>query len=412
MRTHAAYDCDVMVIGGGTLGLATARALERAAPGVRVTVLERAAAGAVDRPGPDDGVIACGVRHRPGSFEARTAVRGAAELADFCAEHGIRHTMAGELIVATDRGELPRLHALAQRGRQHRLPVRELGPAQIAEYEPWVRGLAGIRVGGAGTADAGAVRAALAADAVAAGAVVRYGCEVVAVDRRPWGVAVRTADGAVVRARTLVNCAGPHADRVARLTGDRPGIRLVRFREPRFSVGRPELVRGQVHTVPPAGLPGPLGFPAGLRLTRGTDGALHVGAGAPLVPASGTAAPAEHPGAWRTAVRHLRHRTAGTLRPWSDEAFTAALRRLLPDLGEDDLRPSGVAVHTRAMLPDGGLTDGFLVREAPHTVHVLNAPTPVAAVALPLGREVARRALASARGTGWRPPAVESGHCV
>ncbi len=223
MMTHAAYDCDVLVIGGGIVGLSTAYALQRAAPGTRVTVLEKEHGPARHQTGRNSGVIHSGIYYRPGSLKARYALRGSTELADFCAAHSIAHATTGKLIVATERSELPRLHGLVQRGREHGLPVRELGPAQIAEYEPEVRGIAAIRVATTGVCDFTAVAARLAAEVTAAGGVVRFGAEVVAVDRRPWGVAVRTAEGLVVRARTLVNCAGLHCDRVARLAGDDPG---------------------------------------------------------------------------------------------------------------------------------------------------------------------------------------------
>ena len=131
-----AYDCDVLVIGGGIVGLSTAYAITRAAPGTRVTVLEKEPGPARHQTGRNSGVIHSGIYYRPGSLKARYAVRGAAEMVKFCAEYGIAHEVTGKLIVATERDELPRLHALVQRGRENGIPVRELGPAQIAEYEP------------------------------------------------------------------------------------------------------------------------------------------------------------------------------------------------------------------------------------------------------------------------------------
>ncbi|CAO0836072.1 L-2-hydroxyglutarate dehydrogenase [Streptomyces microflavus] len=229
-----------------------------------MTVLEKEHGPARHQTGRNSGVIHSGIYYRPGSLKARYALRGSAELADFCAEHGIAHATTGKLIVATERSELPRLHGLVQRGREHGLPVRELGPAQIAEYEPEVRGLAAIRVATTGVCDFTAVATRFATEVAAAGGVVRYGAEVTAIDRRPWGVAVRTADGLVVRARTLVNCAGLHCDRVARLAGDDPGVRIVPFRGEYYELARPELVRGLVYPVPDPAFP----F-LGVHLTRG-----------------------------------------------------------------------------------------------------------------------------------------------
>ncbi|WP_399495408.1 L-2-hydroxyglutarate oxidase [Streptomyces sp. P9(2023)] len=396
MSSHD-VDCDVIVIGGGIVGLSTAYALTRAAPGTRVTVLEKEHGPGRHQTGRNSGVIHSGIYYRPGSLKARFAVRGAAEMVKFCAEYGLPHEVTGKLIVATHRDELPRLHALVQRGRENGIPVRELGPAQIAAYEPNVRGLAAIHVGTTGICDYGAVAAQLAE---ASGARIRYGSEVTAVDRRPWGVAVRTAGGAVVRGRVLVNCAGLHCDRVARLAGDDPGMRIVPFRGEYYELADPSLIRGLVYPVPDPAFP----F-LGVHLTRGVDGGVHVGPNA--VPAlaregydwsvvrpgelAGTLA---WPGSWQIAREHWRYGAGELRRSLSKRAFTEAVRRLLPSVEETDLRRAAAGVRAQAVLRDGTLVDDFLIREAARTVHVLNAPSPAATASLPIGREVARRALA------------------
>ncbi|GAB2775731.1 L-2-hydroxyglutarate oxidase [Streptomyces daliensis] len=398
----APYDCDVLVIGGGIVGLSTAHALTRAAPGTRVTVLEKEPGPARHQTGRNSGVIHSGIYYRPGSLKARFAVRGAAEMVKFCAEHGIPHEVTGKLIVATERAELPRLHSLIQRGRQNGIPVRELGPAQIAEREPHVRGLAAIHVGTTGICDFGAVAAQLARLAEDAGAEVRYGAELAAVDRRPGrGVAVRTSDGSVLRARAMVNCAGLHCDAVARLAGDDPPARVVPFRGEYFELdpAREHLVRGLVYPVPDPAFP----F-LGVHLTRGVGGGVHIGPNAvPALAREGydwrTLRPAElgtvlaYPGAWRIARRHWRYGAGELRRSLSKRAFTTAVRRLLPEVTGADLIRSPAGVRAQAVLRDGTLVDDFLITEAPHTVHVLNAPSPAATASLPIGREVAERAL-------------------
>ncbi|MFJ4920787.1 L-2-hydroxyglutarate oxidase [Streptomyces sp. NPDC088725] len=400
MGGRAGFDCDVLVIGGGIVGLSTAYALTRASPGIRVVVLEKERGPARHQTGHNSGVIHSGVYYAPGSLKARYAVGGGAEMVKFCAEHGIAHEVTGKLIVATRRDELPRLHALVQRGRENGIPVRELGPAQIQEYEPEVRGLAAIRVGTTGVCDFGAVAARLAGSAEAAGASVRYGAAVDAIDRRPWGVAVRTTAGEVVRGRTLVNCAGLQCDRVARLAGDDPQMRIVPFRGEYYELARPGLVRGLVYPVPDPAFP----F-LGVHLTRGADGSVHVGPNAvPALAREGYARSAVHPGeladtlswpgSWRMARRHWRYGAGELRRSLSKRAFTTAVRRLLPTVTEADLRPAPAGVRAQAVLRDGSLADDFLIRRAPRTVHVLNAPSPAATASLPIGREVARRALA------------------
>ncbi|MFF1685907.1 L-2-hydroxyglutarate oxidase [Streptomyces sp. NPDC058254] len=397
MKTSG-YDCDVLVIGGGIVGLSTAYALTRAVPGTRVTVLEKEHGPARHQTGRNSGVIHSGVYYRPGSLKARFAVRGAAEMVRFCEEYGIAHAVTGKLIVATERDELPRLHALVQRGRENGIPVRELGPAQIGEYEPYVRGLAAIHVGTTGVADYVSVARQLAE---ASGADIRYGAEVVQIDRRPdRGVAVRTAAGDIVRGRVLVNCAGLHCDRIAGLAGDDPGMRIVPFRGEYFELARPELVRGLVYPVPDPAFP----F-LGVHLTRGIDKSVHVGPNAvPALAREGydwsTVRPRElgatlaWPGSWHIARRHWRYGAGELRRSVSRDAFTAAVRRLLPAVTADDLVPAPAGVRAQAVLRDGTLVDDFLIREAPRTVHVLNAPSPAATASLPIGREVARRALA------------------
>ncbi|GED86111.1 L-2-hydroxyglutarate oxidase [Streptomyces sp. 6-11-2] len=398
VRPDIAYDCDVLVIGGGIVGLSTAYAITRAAPGTRVTVLEKEQGPARHQTGRNSGVIHSGIYYRPGSLKARYAAGGAAEMVKFCAEYGIAHEVTGKLIVATGREELPRLHALVQRGRENGIPVRELGPAQIEEYEPEIRGLAAIHVGTTGICDFTAVARQLAE---ASGAEIRYGARVVRVDRRPeLGAAVLTERGDVVRARVLVNCAGLYCDEVARLTGDEPGVRIVPFRGEYYELARPELVRGLVYPVPDPAFP----F-LGVHLTRGVDGGVHIGPNA--VPALaregygwGVVRPRElagtlgWPGSWRIARRHWRYGAGELRRSVSKGAFTQAVRRLMPGVREEDLVPAAAGVRAQAVLRDGTLVDDFLIREGARTVHVLNAPSPAATASLPIGREVARRALA------------------
>lgn len=399
MRQKIAHDCDALVIGGGIVGLSTAYAISRAAPGTRVTVLEKEPGPARHQTGRNSGVIHSGIYYRPGSLKARYAVRGAAEMIKFCAEYGIPHAVTGKLIVATERSELPRLHALVQRGRENGIPVRELGPAQIAEYEPEVRGLAAIHVGTTGICDFVAVARQLAESS---GAEIRYGADVVQVDRRPdLGVAVRTADGEVIRGRVLVNCAGLHCDEVARLTGDDPGVRIIPFRGEYYTLRRPGLVRGLVYPVPDPAFP----F-LGVHLTRGIDGGVHIGPNA--VPAAAREGYARRtvrprdvagtlawPGTWRMARRHWRYGAGELRRSLSRGAFTEAVRRLLPAVVPEDLLPAPAGVRAQAVLRNGALVDDFLIKEGPRAVHVLNAPSPAATASLPIGREVGRRVLAA-----------------
>ncbi|MDH6122068.1 L-2-hydroxyglutarate oxidase [Kitasatospora sp. GAS204A] len=406
-----ADDHDVLVVGGGIVGLATAYALTRARPGLRVAVLEKESAPAGHQTGRNSGVIHSGVYYRPGSLKARYATEGAAAMVRFCQEQGLPCEVTGKLIVATEAAELPRLAALAERGRQNGIPVRELTQHQISEYEPEVAGLAGLHVATTGVCDYVAVAGRYATLAAERGAELRTGAEVRAIDRRPDGVTVRTADGTELRCAVLVNCAGLHSDRLARLAGDDPGLRIIPFRGEYYELAahRRDLVRGLVYPVPDPAFP----F-LGVHLTRGIHGDVHVGPNAvPALAREGydwrTVRPAElaatlgFPGAWQLARRHWRYGLGELHRSLSKPAFTTAVRRLLPAVTAADLVPAPAGVRAQAVARDGTLLDDFAFAgfdpDRPGSprrlVHVLNAPSPAATASLPIGREVARRALAA-----------------
>ncbi|MEV7773125.1 L-2-hydroxyglutarate oxidase [Kitasatospora sp. NPDC086791] len=405
-----ADEVDVLVVGGGIVGLATAYALTRARPGLRIALLEKEAGFAAHQTGRNSGVIHSGVYYRPGSYKARYAVAGAAELVAFCREHGVPHEVTGKLIVATGAAELPRLAALAERGRANGVPVAELDRAGIARYEPEVTGIAGLHVGTTGICDFPAVATAYARLAREAGADLRPGSEVRAVARRRDGVTVGTAAGEL-RCRVLVNCAGLHSDRIARLAGDETGVRIVPFRGEYYELTeqRRDLVRGLVYPVPDPAFP----F-LGVHLTRGIHGDVHVGPNAvPALAREGydwrTVRPRDlagtlaFPGTWRIARRHWRYELGELHRSLSKRAFTTAVRRLLPAVSAEDLVPAAAGVRAQAVARDGSLLDDFAFagfdpadpRSPRRAVHVLNAPSPAATASLPIGREVARRALAA-----------------
>ncbi|MFE9427839.1 L-2-hydroxyglutarate oxidase [Kitasatospora sp. NPDC006697] len=402
---------DVLVVGAGIVGLATARALVGERPGLRVAVLEREAAPARHQTGRNSGVIHSGVYYRPGSLKARFAVEGAAAMVRFCREHGLAHEVTGKAIVATRPAELPRLAALAERGRANGIPVEELTPAQLREREPEVAGLRALWVAGTGICDFAEVARCYARLAGERGAELLTGHRVTGIARRPDGVTVRTAGGRELRCAVLVNCAGLQSDRIARLAGDEPGVRIVPFRGEYYELAphRRDLVRGLVYPVPDPAFP----F-LGVHLTRGVHGDVHVGPNAvPALAREGydwrtvsltdLAGTVRFPGTWRLARRHWRYELGELHRSLSKPAFVRAVRRLLPAVGPDDLVRAGAGVRAQAVDVRGGLLDDFAFagfdpadpRSPRRTVHVLNAPSPAATASLPIGAEVARRALAA-----------------
>lgn len=258
-----------VVIGAGIVGLATAHRLLADRPGAAVTVLDKENRVAAHQTGHNSGVIHAGVYYRPGSLKARLCHAGSRSMVEFCATHGIPFRVCGKLIVATDEAELPRLHALHERALANRLAARLLGPAEAAEHEPRVACLAAIHVPSTGIVDFAAVCRSLAGLVEQAGGQVRLGARVTAIRSRAGGGFVLSTTAGEVGADVFVNCAGLHADRVARLAGVVPPARIIPFRGEYYELvpHRRELVRGLIYPVPDPQFP----F-LGVHLTRMIDG--------------------------------------------------------------------------------------------------------------------------------------------
>ncbi|HWG98297.1 MAG TPA: L-2-hydroxyglutarate oxidase [Pilimelia sp.] len=391
-----------VVIGGGVVGLATARALLRADRGRPVVVLEKEAAVARHQSGHNSGVIHSGLYYPPGSLKARLAVQGNALLRRFCVARGIPFDVPGKLVVATRPGELTALDRLYERGRCNGVPVRRLGPREIAEREPAVRALGALLVESTGRVDFRQVAARLADDLLAEGAELRLGTAVAALEPGGDRVVVHTAHGSLDAHRVAV-CAGLHADRLARASGVEPGVRILPFRGAyRELVGqRAELVRGLVYPVPDPQLP----F-LGVHLTRGLDGVVHVGPNAvPALSREGyewgavcardVAELLRYPGSWRLGRRYARQGAREIVRCLAGSSLARAVRRMLPDVRAADLRPAGSGVRAQAVTRGGQLVDDFLLRRVGRVLHVLNAPSPAATACLVIGERIARELVAA-----------------
>lgn len=389
---------DVVVVGGGIVGLATAYAAVRA--GRTVALVEREHRLAAHQTGRNSNVIHSGLYYAPGSLKARLAVAGCAETIAFCREHDLPHRVTGKVVVATGPEELPRLAELARRGAANGVQTRELDPAGLRAREPHVRGTAALHVPSTGVCDYALVAARLGELVQEGGGEVVLGRAVRSLVRRHADVVVRT-DGGDLLGRQVVACAGLHSDTLARTSGADPGVRIVPFRGEYADLTRPELVRGLVYPVPDPAFP----F-LGVHATRGLDGAVHVGPNAVLALAREgyswrDVAPRElagvlaYPGLWRLARQHWRYGLGEVRRSLSRSAMVARLRRMLPDVQAGDLRASGAGVRAQAVRPDGSLVDDFLLvaqgRGPGAVLHVLNAPSPAATAALPIGRAILRR---------------------
>lgn len=393
---------DVVIVGGGIVGLATAWRLLEHRP-CRLVVLEAAAEIATHQTGSNSGVVHAGLYYRPGSLKARLCTEGREALYRFCDEHGVPVDRCGKLVLATRREEVPRLDNLYDMGVANGLRgLRRLAAEAIAEVEPHARGVAAIHVPDTGIVDYRRMCMALAAAIEARGGEIRRGTRALGSVADGQLLRVLTTGGDLA-CRLVVGCAGLHSDRFARACGLEPQVAIMPFRGEYYELvaQRRDLVRHLIYPVPDPALP----F-LGVHFTRRTDGTREAGPNAVLALAregyrwTTVSMPdlremATFPGSWRLWRRYWRAGFAETARSLSKRRFVAALQQLVPEVRAADLVPAAAGVRAQAVSREGRLLDDFHIVEAPRMVHVLNAPSPAATASLAIGRHVA--ALASAR---------------
>jgi (S)-2-hydroxyglutarate dehydrogenase len=388
---------DVVIVGAGIVGLATARALRAARPDARVVVLDKEAAVGAHQTGHNSGVVHSGIYYPPGSLKARLVKEGRQELQLLCRQRGLHLDVCGKVVVATTTDELTGLATLAERARANGVAATLMGPGELREREPHVAGLGALHVPSAAIVDFAEIARSLADDLGADR--LALGEPVVDLHVHSDGVEVSTSNR-TWRARVAVNCAGLHADVLARAAGADPTVRIVAFRGEYLELvpSRRHLVRHLVYPVPDPRFP----F-LGVHFTRMVDGNVHAGPNAVL-------ALSREGYRWRDVdlghlrelsrsdgLRHLaaRHWLTGTgevVRSISTRAMVRQLRRLVPEVAPTDLVAAGSGVRAQALRPDGSLVDDFVIERTGPIVHVLNAPSPAATASLAIGRHVARLA--------------------
>jgi L-2-hydroxyglutarate oxidase len=388
---------DVVVIGGGIVGCATALALSQF--GRRVAVVEAESRVAAHQSGHNSGVMHSGLYYRPGTLRARLCREGLAALAQFCDEEGIPYRRSGKVVVATSVAELPALARLEERGRANGLSgLTRLEGGALQEHEPAVRGVAGLWVPETGVVDYGGVTAAMARRLQSRGATVTTGARMTAV-RRDNGAQVVETTGGALRGRIVVTCGGLQADRLARLCGVDPGVAIVPFRGEYYELTpeRRSLVRSAIYPVPDPALP----F-LGVHFTRRINDQVDAGPNAVLawsragytrsdVRLADLAEAFGFPGFWRMVLRQWRTGVTELVRSYSRTLFARALARLVPEVQPEDIVPAGSGVRAQALDREGRLLDDFHIVEGEGSLHVINAPSPAATASLAIGREVAAR---------------------
>lgn len=392
---------DIVIIGGGIVGMAIAMALVNQSK-AKVVVLEAEDHLAAHQTGHNSGVIHSGLYYKPGSLKARNCVEGRELMYRFCEDHGIAHDNCGKLVVATSEAELPALNRLEERGHANGLAgLQRLNSlSELREIEPHVNGIAGLLVKQTGIVDYKAVTNTYGNIVRDKGGEIRLNSRVKRVHHRGGEIVLETVTGDV-HTRNLINCGGLQSDRVARMCGVDPGLQIVPFRGEYYEIAhdREFLVRNLIYPVPDPQFP----F-LGVHFTRMVQGGVEAGPNAVLafkrdgyskwqISIKDMATYGLYSGFWHMARKHWRMGFGEFYRSYNKRAFVKALQRLLPDLRMEDVQPSGSGIRAQALEPNGQLVDDFRIIERENMVHVLNAPSPAATASISIGRTIAQMAV-------------------
>lgn len=391
---------DIVIIGGGIVGLATGLKLKEENPDLKVAILEKEDRIATHQTGNNSGVIHAGVYYKPGSQKALNCRNGYQKLIDFCTREGIQFDLCGKLIVATHKEELPRLDNLWERGLSNGLEkMKRISGAQISDFEPHARGLAAIHVPYTGIIDYKEVSSKYAEIFTE-----RYGGEIYLNNKvthileNKNDVDIITSKGNF-QAKMLVNTAGLYSDKVAELTRKQLDVRIIPFRGEYYQLApdKHHLVKSLIYPVPDPNFP----F-LGVHFTRMIGGGVEAGPNAVWAfrregynKTSFNSREAFDSLAWpgfrKVMMQYWRTGLGEYYRSYNKSAFLKALQRLVPEVQYNDLRPGGAGVRAQACSRDGRLIDDFLFVEDRLTLHVLNAPSPAATASLAIGETLAEK---------------------
>jgi L-2-hydroxyglutarate oxidase len=398
---------DVVIVGGGIVGLAVALEITRRFPRLRLLLLEKEDRVGQHQSGHNSGVIHSGIYYKPRSLKARLCVEGARAMVEFCRANGIPHQVCGKVIVATHEGEFPRLEELRRRGEANGLTgVQAIGREQLREIEPHASGLRALVVPSTGITDYAAVCSKYAELIRGQGGTILTSTAVTGLRQFPGEVVVETS-GPAFSTTHLINCAGLFSDRISRMAGAKPDVIIVPFRGEYYDLvpQRSSLVRALIYPVPDPQFP----F-LGVHFTRRVSGSVDAGPNAVLafrregyrrtdINLRDLSSSLAFPGFWRMAAKQWRSGLDEFHRSFSKPAFVRALQRLLPEVREQDLVPGGSGVRAQALRRDGALVDDFQFVPSGKMLHVLNVPSPAATASIPIGRVIGDMA---AQNFGWQ----------
>ncbi len=393
---------DIIIVGGGIVGLASAYKIALNHPEVRLAVMEKEDRLAAHQSGRNSGVIHSGLYYKPGSSKASTCTVGRKELIAFAKRHKIAHQICGKVIIATDPRELPAMETIFNNGSANGVEgIEKIGPEQIRQIEPQAVGIAGIHVPSAGIIDFVAVANKLA-DLIQSngkGNKVLTSHHVTALDRHDFHTNVRT-DHSAISTQFLINCAGLQSDRVARMDHVDPGVRIIPFRGDynELTESACQKIKGLVYPVPDPDLP----F-LGVHFTRMIAGGVECGPNAVFslkregygktdFSFEDTRESLVYWGTWRLFLRHWRYGLGEYARVFSKNLLLKQLQRLVPSIEMADLRPGQAGVRAQAVGPKGEIVNDFKIEATGRSIHVLNAPSPAATACLAIADHIAQLA--------------------
>ena len=387
---------DVIIIGAGIVGLATAWKIKSKAPKTEILIIEKEKEPAVHQTGHNSGVIHSGLYYKPGSLKARNCIDGYNQMITFCREEGVDFDLCGKIVVATEQHELALLDTLFERGVQNGLQnLKYISSDELKEYEPHVAGLKGIHVPQTGIIDYKQVAKKLEEKLIQSGCEIVYNQQVSKITSDSTSRIVITAAGEY-QTKLVVNCAGLYSDKVANLTPAKPDLKIIPFRGEYYKLkeGSQHLVKNLIYPVPDPNFP----F-LGVHFTRMMKGGVEAGPNAVLAfqregYKKTDINPAElfetltWPGFQKVAMKYWKTGFGEMYRSFSKAAFTKALQKLIPEIKASDLEPGGAGVRAQACNRDGGLLDDFSIQENEHFVNVCNAPSPAATSSLAIGTSI------------------------
>lgn len=392
---------DIIIAGGGIVGLATALCIKKEKPELTVFVLEKETKLSAHQTGNNSGVIHSGIYYKPGSLKATNCIEGYKSLLAFCDENEIPYELCGKIIVALNEDEVEKLEVLYRRGLENNLDgLKILTKEEIKEHEPHCNGMKGIFVPQTGIVDYKVVALKYASNFEKAGGEIKTGEKVVSIKPEEGHIQIATENSSY-ECRLFINCAGLYSDKLAAMAGQNLDVRIIPFRGEYYSI-KPEkasLVRNLIYPVPDPNFP----F-LGVHFTRRITGEIEAGPNAVFAFKREGYKKSDFnpnelwesinwPGFRKVVAKYWKTGLGEFKRSYSKGAFTSALQELVPEITKEDLTPAGSGVRAQACDKKGGLIDDFCIREGKGCIHVLNAPSPAATSSLAIGKSIAQMAI-------------------